>query len=129
MKHLEIKIMNFIEALIRLKEALASNIADDFKIDVCIKRFEFTYEVCWKALHSALREMGIIATNPRDVFDKASKQGLIDNNDIWIVMKNDRNDTSHEYNHDKVIEIYNRIPSYVKEFDKVLEKLKNAQTN
>ena len=123
MKHLEVKVSNFSKALSRLQSALA-RVQDDVKIDVWIKRFEFTYEVWWKALQSALRELGIIATNPRDVFDKANKQELMDDKEIWLQMKDDRNDTSHEYDENKAKEIYTRIPSYAKEFALVLKRLK-----
>lgn len=123
MKRLELKISNFAKALSRLQSAIV-RVEDDVKIDVCIKRFEFTYEVCWKALQSALRELGIIATNPRDVFDKANKQELMDNPEIWLQMKDDRNDTSHEYDENKAKEIYSIIPDYAKEFTLVLKRLK-----
>lgn len=123
MKHLEVKIANFAKALSRLQSALV-RIEDDVKIDVCIKRFEFTYEVCWKALQSALRELGVIAANPRDIFDKANKQELVDNPELWLQMKDDRNDTSHEYDEKKAKEIYARIPDYAKEFELVLKRLK-----
>lgn len=123
MKHLEIKISNFSKALNRLKMALARE-EDDVKIDVCIKRFEFTYELCWKAMQSALRELGVIATNPRDVFDKANKQEMVDNVELWLQMKDDRNDTAHEYDEKKAAEIYSRISAYAKEFGLVLERLR-----
>lgn len=123
MKHLEAKIANFTKALSRLKTVLVRE-EDDVKIDVCIKRFEFTYELCWKAMQSALRELGIIANNPRDIFDKANKQGLVDNPELWLQMKDDRNDTAHEYDEKKAAEIYSRIPAYAKEFGIVLDKLR-----
>jgi nucleotidyltransferase substrate binding protein (TIGR01987 family) len=123
MKHLEVKIINFTKALNRLKAVLVRE-EDDVKIDVCIKRCEFTYELCWKTMQSALRELGIIASNPRDIFDKASKQELIDNVELWLRMKDDRNDTSHEYDEKKAAEIYSRIAGYAKEFELVLERLR-----
>lgn len=125
MKKLELKIDNFTKALLRLNEALEVMEENKFKPDVCIQRFEFTYEMCWKTLQSALREKGIMATSPREVIEKANKESLIENMEIWIDMKNSRNDSSHEYNEETAKEIYSRIPQYAKEFEFVLERLKS----
>jgi nucleotidyltransferase substrate binding protein (TIGR01987 family) len=124
MQKLEVKIKNFEKALSRLNEALQEMEENSFKPDVCIQRFEFTYEMCWKMLQSALRERGVIVPSPREVFDKAAKESFISDSPIWVNMRNDRNDSSHEYDEEKAMEIYKNIPAYAKEFEKVLNKMR-----
>lgn len=48
MSDYKIKVQNFSNALIKLKEALAVPSENPLKIDGCIKRFEFTYETAKK---------------------------------------------------------------------------------
>lgn len=124
MQKLDIKIKNFAKALSRLNEALQEMEENRFKPDVCIQRFEFTYEMCWKMLQAALRERGVIAPSPREVFEKATKESFIGDSQIWVDMRNDRNDSSNEYNEEKAKEIYKNIPAYAQEFEKVLERVR-----
>lgn len=125
MKEHEIKIQNFSNALLRLQEAIAEPRSNNLKIDGCIKRFEFTYEACKKALEAVLAELGIIEKdNTRELIRKAGGQGFISGMELWDDIRKDRNDTTHEYDDIKAAEIYSRIPSYAAEFKFVLEKLK-----
>lgn len=120
----ESKIKNFKQALARLTEALNEPSSNPLKVDGCVKRFEFTYETCKKTLEAVLMDLGFfIAGNPREAIKEAGLQGFISNLELWDKMREDRNDTTHEYNTGKAAEIYSRIPTYAKEFEFVLEKL------
>lgn len=124
MKELEEKIGNFRNALLRLDEALEASDSNPLKIDACVKRFEFTYEICKKALESALMYQDFrIKSNTREVFRLSGRQKFITGIEIWDEMRDDRNDTSHEYDQKKAAEIYSRIPAYAKEFKFVLDKV------
>lgn len=117
------KLYNFANAIARLEEALALPDDNKFKIDVCVKRFEFTYETCKKALEYALSERDIFVNNPREVIKQSERQGLITGIAIWDKMRDDRNDSSHEYNAKKTAQIAGNIPEYAKEFKFVLDKI------
>ena len=69
----------------------------DIYLDVLVKRFEFSYEMAWKALKRYLDFIGIAATNPRMVFKEAYAQQIISNEDIWLDMIEQRNLSSHIY--------------------------------
>lgn len=125
MKHLEFKIFNLKKALSRLYLAIARSDSDEGKVDICVKRFEFTYECCWKAMQSYLHEEDVIVKSPKETFEKSVQYGMVEHPDIWLQMKADRNDTSHEYDEQKAMEICNRVPQYAKEFKIVLDKLES----
>src|SRR5690554_5023052 len=59
-------IKQFGHALTRLEEALTRSAEyDDIVIDATIQRFEFTIELCWKALKKKLASEGVETTTPR----------------------------------------------------------------
>lgn len=108
--YLKIKLENYQKALGKLNKILNSNEEDvEYKIDAIIKRFEFTYELSWKLLKAFLEYQGIIAKTPRDCFKEAFAAGIIDDNEAWINMIEDRNITSHTYEENSANEIYQKI--------------------
>jgi nucleotidyltransferase substrate binding protein (TIGR01987 family) len=114
----------FGKALLRLEEAIQRSAEDDdMIIDATIQRFEFTVELCWKALKKLLREEGVTATTPRHVLQEAYSFKWLENEDIWLRMLRDRNLTSHTYREEQAREIYERIPSYCLEFRKLYNTL------
>lgn len=130
MKDSQTKIKNFKEALLRLKEALQEPDSNPLKIDGSVQRFEFTYEMCKKTLEAVLLDLGFgVANSPREAIKEAGLQGFVSSLELWDKMRDDRNDTSHEYNKKKAAEICSRIPLYAKEFESVLEKLTTKTDN
>ncbi len=133
MSRLEIKLGNFENALNRLKEAveeLKKDTAGDIVRDGVIQRFEFTYELAWKATKEYLEDVGIADKNsPKAVIKEAYAQRLITEEKNWLLMLNDRNMASHVYEEKMAQEISDRIiSSYVGEFDKLLVSLKSNLT-
>lgn len=126
----ETKLANFGNALQRLKEAvreLQGGYASDVVRDGLIQRFEFTYELAWKATKAYLEEIGIVDKNsPKAVFKEAYAQRILINEEVWLLMLKDRNMTSHTYEEKLAQEIAERvINKYLDEFDLLLNKLKN----
>lgn len=114
---------NFNRALERFKEAISQREEleqrgyGDIVLDLCTKRFEFTFEMSWKAIKRGLDYMGIEAAHPRACFKEAFAQGLITNQDVWLEMIEQRNLTSHVYNQDEVKGILTRLETYRDHFD------------
>ena len=128
MSKLENKITNFNNALQRLMEAAdeyGKKDASDVIRDGLIQRFEFTYELAWKTTKEYLEDIGIVDKNsPKAVIKEAYAQKLIDVEECWLLMLNDRNMTSHVYNEKIADEIAGRIAgSYIKAFEVLLQKL------
>ncbi|MFZ5996173.1 MAG: HI0074 family nucleotidyltransferase substrate-binding subunit [Nitrospirota bacterium] len=87
---------------------------NDLDIDGTIKRFELCYELSWKLIKEYLSDMGIICNNPRDCFKGAFANDLIDSEESWLKMIEDRNYLVHTYTFEKSREIFERIKdSYV----------------
>ena len=119
------KYADFKKAVLRLKEVLELGTQHDYLIDAAIQRFEFTYELCWKLLKGYLEYTGVTeVNNPRAAFKEAFAIGIISNGESWISMIDDRNLTSHTYNEDMAMEIYQRVSQvYFAQFMMVLERL------
>lgn len=113
-------------AINRLKDAVERNKLnqDDYMRDAAIHRFEFTIELFWKVLKKALQHEKVEATTPRDTLSKAYQYKMIDNDELWLKMLDDRNNTSHAYNESLAKAIFENIKSYVPVFEETYLKLK-----
>ena len=95
----------FEKSLARLKEALAQD-ESSFVRDSIIQRFETTFEMAWKTMFRYLADRGEdVAMKAWAVIPVALESKLIGDAGEWDRMRDYRNDTSHEYNEAKAIEI------------------------
>ena len=122
-------IYNYRRALVRFQEALERKAAleqegfGDIFLDLAVKRFEFTYEMSWKAIRRCLDFLGVEAKYPRACFKEAYALGLIKNESVWLEMIEQRNLTSHVYNEDEVKGILSRLDEYRQNFEELLAHL------
>ena len=82
------------------------------KPDAVIQRFEFTFELCWKAVRIYLQEQeGIEVSSPKGTLKAAFRQGLIRQEEEleFLQMLEDRNASSHVYDEAEANEIFARI--------------------
>ena len=93
--------------------------------DSAIQRFEIAFDVCWKMLKERLRvEHGIECASPKACFREAFAQGIVENDEAWILMTDMRNETSHAYNEEFADSVLLRLPQACEAFEKLLWKLK-----
>lgn len=85
---------------------------EDVYLDLVVKRFEFTFEMSWKALKRYLSYLGIEAKNPRMVFKEAYAQEIICNEDGWLDMIEQRNLSSHIYDESEIKGILDKRTFY-----------------
>lgn len=120
---------NFQRALERFSEAidqrdeLEQRGYGDIVLDLCTKRFEFTFEMSWKAIKRGLDYLGIEAAYPRVCFKEAYAIGLINDQDIWIDMIEQRNLSSHVYNQNEVRGLLLKLESYRNNFQLLYQSL------
>jgi nucleotidyltransferase substrate binding protein (TIGR01987 family) len=89
-----IKFKKIQKALIAPELIYLKPVQDDrSNIDATIQRFEFTFELAWKFLKDYFLKRDIELYYPKEVFNV----NLIDNEEIWIKMLQDRNMTSYTY--------------------------------
>lgn len=115
------------EACKRLQEAINDfeKIGLESIRDGVIQRFEFCTELAWKTIREHLLDMGYTEINsPKAVMKTAFADGLLENEQAWLDMINDRNLTSHVYDEEQAARIYNHIRDiYCPLLVSVLEKL------
>lgn len=121
---LEYSLKKLIDAHKRLEEGI-EQARDELDKDGVIQRFEFTFELLWKALKIYLEHQGIIVKTPRDSFVEAFRINLFDDEKIFLDMMEDRNSASHIYDKETSKKIFNRIKkNYSSEITKLIEQLK-----
>jgi nucleotidyltransferase substrate binding protein (TIGR01987 family) len=103
---------DYCNAFARLEESLSLDIFHPIVIDGVIQRYEFTYELGWKAIKAFLEEEGFEEIkSPRSAIREAFQYGLIKDGEGWISMMTDRNKTSHIYNEHQAKQIFDMIQS------------------
>ncbi len=90
---------NYRRALAQLESFLEPPSLNEREQQGLIKAFEYTFELAWNTLRDLLRSQGdSTLLGSRDTLREAFRLGLIENGEIWMLMIQDRNLTSHTYN-------------------------------
>jgi len=95
----------------RLQESLLVPVSPVVQ-DGVIQRFEFTFELSWKTLKIFLREQGIEVYTPKETLKAAFRARWIGEEKDFLTMLEDRNATSHIYDDQEALLIYQRIQSF-----------------
>jgi len=109
-------------AFARYREAIHS-IKDDLHRDGAIQRFEYTFELSWKALKRELDLLGVNANSPRETLRLAGRNGLIDDVEIWFEFLKKRNLAAHGYREEYAISIESSFSAFEVEVSKIISLL------
>ncbi len=123
-KEITYSLRKFNQAITRLGEAIEEK-ESDLKIDATIQRFEFTFELSWKTLKRVLLYEGEICKTPRECLKSAFRLRLLQDEEIWLSMLDDRNAMAHIYDETAAKEIFSRIADYYTAFSELVKVLKN----
>lgn len=105
-------------------EEVLKKAKNDIVRDSAIQRFEFTYELAWKAMKAYLEEKGVKELySPKDVIKGAYQNKIIDNDPVWLEMVDTRNMTSHIYKEEMAEKVYAKLPSYLPLIKKLINQL------
>jgi nucleotidyltransferase substrate binding protein (TIGR01987 family) len=115
---------NLERALSRLEEALQVDRKNSLMVDGTIQRFEFTIEIYWKMLKRLLLSEGIESKTPRETLKDAFQAGWLADEEAWLQMLKDRNETSHVYDEEMALRIVGNIQQYFPEMKATFLKLK-----
>jgi nucleotidyltransferase substrate binding protein (TIGR01987 family) len=113
---------DFEKAVARLKEVLDLKKTDVIR-DSAIKRFELCFDLAWKCIQAYARREGLDCQSPRACLKTAFQLGLIDYEDDWLKMLDDRNLSVHTYKEKYAEEIFSRIKHYSEMFERLLTKI------
>lgn len=121
------RLAQFRDALAALKLALAQP-EDEFMRDSIIKRFELSYETARKVMRQWLVEQEEITyeATKKAVMEAALTTALVSDADLWSEISAARNDSSHEYDKTKSLEIVAFVRARaVVAFDALLARLES----
>ena len=113
-------------ALTRLEETQEVPPDDHpFLIDATIQRFEFCFELFWKALKRLLAYEGVEVASPRQTLQGAFQQGWLADESLWLDMLDDRNRTSHAYDEAAAEAIFERIRTYAPSLSSTYDRIRH----
>ena len=125
-KTLNLKLEQFKKTLSGLKKSLEEE-KNDLVRDSAIKRFEYSYELCWKTVKMFLSEkFGEDIFSPKECFRVLRKNKLIsdEETELLLQMTDDRNQIIHTYSEVFSEELYEDISqSYYQLLEKVYKIL------
>lgn len=110
-KTLELKIKAYKKALDSLEVALKEKKSDILR-DSVIKRFEYSFELCWKTFKLFLFEQyGVDAFSSKKVFRELRRNQLVNDEETNLLLKmaDDRNEIIHTYNENFSNELYEAV--------------------
>lgn len=116
------------DAIDSLDEVLSHPEIDTSKFirDSAIKRFEFTFELFWKTLKKIIYVIEKQkTTSPRDTLSQAYQYDIINNEELWLNMLDDRNESSHIYSEAVAEQILENIKSYLPIYTQTFQMLKD----
>lgn len=109
--HLE----DFRKAINRLEEVLKLEKTEVVR-DSAIKRFELCFDLAWKSIKAYAQKQGLECFSPRSCLKIAFKLNLIEYDEIWLTILEDRNLTTHMYKEEYANKIYIKLSEYLKLF-------------
>ena len=123
------------DCLKTLKECSAFyNAAENAKMkeflgDAYIRRFEYTLEIAWKTMKKYLKQ--IHGKEDKDltisnIFRIMESYGFIKSWETWRKYYEYRNNTSHEYDRGKALELISKIEEFIEECEYFYVKLSEA---
>jgi nucleotidyltransferase substrate binding protein (TIGR01987 family) len=121
-----LSIQNLNKAVAALAMAV-SQPRNEFIRDSVIQRFEFTYELAWKAIRKQLifeiGEASVDGLSRRDLFRRALQQKLISDFELWVLFHEARNSTSHNYDENNAEKVYQVALRFLPEAQTLLSNL------
>ncbi len=121
---LEDRLSEFKKCLKKFEEVLSLE-KNDVLIDSAIKRFELCFELSWKTLKNFLEKEGILCRSPRSCLKEAFSMGLIQNEDEWLSILEDRNLSVHTYDETLAEELYDRLLNHLKAMKDLAKAIEN----
>ena len=115
----------FRRALATLEAAFSAPPRNDLERDGAIQRFEYTFELAWKAIRKHLLWLGRadVSGSPKPVLRDGHEEGLIDSVDEWFAYVEARNTTVHVYDPPRAEEVFAAASRFVAAACELLRRL------
>lgn len=99
----------------------------------CIKEFELILEQSGKLLKRKLRpylasKRELDQLNFKDIFRRSAKHGLLDTEEVerWLVYRDSRNETAHEYGEDLAEKTLVLIPGFINDAKMLIARIRES---
>lgn len=115
------------KALEQLTQATSAEPANDLERDGVIQRFEYTFELAWKAGKRVLKNRGIESLSPKSVIRDLAQQQFIASAELWMKFLVARNHSSHTYQQTTAEEVHEMAKQFPAECRSLLEKFKKEK--
>ncbi len=135
MDKLEKQLKDLNKAVSRLEEALSiatdnkNNKLYPFLRDSAIQRFEFTFEIFWKLVKTALRQLeGIECNSPKSCMRELFRNKYVEEPELekLLEMVDDRNLTVHTYHEEIAEDLFNKLRIYTNLMKSVKGRIDDA---
>lgn len=106
------KYENYVAVLTLLSRAREQDLDNEFVLSGIVDKFELQFELGWKLLKALLAYEGdpIAASgSPRDVLKAAYRYYDFLDEDLWLRMLHDRNDSAHIYDGERMRRLVDAI--------------------
>ena len=121
----KVQLENFENAAKRLKAALEYDPLElDIVLDAVIQRFEFTFEMAWKSVKLAAKAVGYDCKSPKGCLKLAYRMGWIGDEERWLELLESRNLTSHTYDQEIAMDVYDVVKENFQVFGSLLRELR-----
>ena len=115
-------LQDFKNAIQKLEEILVAE-KNDITRDSAIKRFEICFDLAWKTIKVRARTEGVECYSPRECIKTAFQLKIIDHDERWLSMIEDRNKTTHLYSSDTAEDVYQNLTGYLALYQKLFAAL------
>lgn len=93
-----------------------------------VQAFEYTFELCWKAMKIWLESKGLTAQSPKETFRLAAMNGLIEEIEPWFEFIELRNLSVHTYQEKTLEKVVAGFPKFHREVSTLIPRLHAEQT-
>ena len=93
-------------------------------MDAVIQRFEFTFETAWKSVKLAAKAVGYDCKSPKGCLKLAYRMGWIKDEERWLELLEARNLTSHTYDQETAMDVYETVKENFQVFGSLLRELR-----
>lgn len=115
-------------SLVEALEARTAQPADNLIRDALIQRFEYTYELGWKAMKRFLEtehgEPDADSWSKRDLYRTAAEVGLIERPGNWFEYLKMRNLSSHTYNEETAERVAGVVEAFAADCQDLIDELR-----
>jgi nucleotidyltransferase substrate binding protein (TIGR01987 family) len=115
---------DFKRAVKKLEEVLNLKKTEIIR-DPAIKRFELCFDLAWKTIKNYAKEQGVECYSPKECFKTAFQLKLINHEEKWLEIIDNRNLSTHLYSEKQAEEIYSKLSDYLKLFKELFKSIKD----